>query len=182
MAVSAVVTGGIGPWLPFQMLGARVDGRAAPGAIGPIAARLGLRGRSRRARGVRLGLGVRLRGDHEPVVLAVPPGRRPARSGARPRRRARRCSTTGRSTSRRHSRGTPPARSPTRCSSCSPAPRSCRSLRRFAHRLDPVVELVSIRCVSDRRQSALRMYAHERRRPGRQRRTALADQAAKRRE
>ena len=49
---------------------------------------------------------------------------------------------TGASTSRRHSAGTPPPRSPTRCSSSSPALAIMRTLRRFAHRLDPVVELV----------------------------------------
>jgi energy-coupling factor transport system substrate-specific component len=43
MAVSAVITGGIGPWLPFQMLGLGAMGAGA-GAIDPLAARLGLRG------------------------------------------------------------------------------------------------------------------------------------------
>jgi energy-coupling factor transport system substrate-specific component len=42
MAVSAVVTGGIGPWLPFQMLGLGAMGAGA-GAIDPLASRLGLR-------------------------------------------------------------------------------------------------------------------------------------------
>lgn len=43
MAVSAVVTGGIGPWLPFQMLALGAMGAGA-GALDPMAARLGLRG------------------------------------------------------------------------------------------------------------------------------------------
>jgi energy-coupling factor transport system substrate-specific component len=43
MAVSAVITGGIGPWLPFQMLA--LGGMAAgAGAVDPLARRLGLRG------------------------------------------------------------------------------------------------------------------------------------------
>ena len=54
----------------------------------------------------------------------------------------RRCTATGRSTSRRHSAGTPPPRSPTRCSSCITGLALMRTLRRFAHRLDPVVELL----------------------------------------
>ena len=75
MAVSAVITGGIGPWLPFQMLvlawmgdGAGRARSAHPPAAGP--------GRGRRAGRVGVGLGLRLRGDHEPVVLAVDAGRR----------------------------------------------------------------------------------------------------------
>jgi len=43
MAVSAIVTGGIGPWLPFQMLALGAMGAGA-GAIDPVARRLGLRG------------------------------------------------------------------------------------------------------------------------------------------
>ena len=44
MAVSAVITGGIGPWLPFQMLGLGAMGAGA-GAIDPTRGpRLGLRG------------------------------------------------------------------------------------------------------------------------------------------
>lgn len=43
MAVSAVVTGGIGPWLPFQMLGLGAMGAGA-GAIDPLARRCGARG------------------------------------------------------------------------------------------------------------------------------------------
>jgi len=42
MAVSAVITGGIGPWLPFQMLALGAMGAGA-GALGLITARLGLR-------------------------------------------------------------------------------------------------------------------------------------------
>lgn len=43
MAVSAVVTGGIGPWLPFQMLALGAMGAGA-GAVDPLFRRLGLRG------------------------------------------------------------------------------------------------------------------------------------------
>lgn len=43
MAVSAVVTGGIGPWLPFQMLALGAMGAGA-GAVGPLARPIGLRG------------------------------------------------------------------------------------------------------------------------------------------
>lgn len=43
MAVSAVVTGGIGPWLPFQMLALGAMGAGA-GAIDVVARRLGRRG------------------------------------------------------------------------------------------------------------------------------------------
>ncbi len=43
MAVSAVVTGGIGPWLPFQMLALGAMGAGA-GAFDPVARRLGRRG------------------------------------------------------------------------------------------------------------------------------------------
>lgn len=39
MAVSAVITGGIGPWLPFQMLGLAAIGASA-GALGLLTARL----------------------------------------------------------------------------------------------------------------------------------------------
>ena len=35
-----IVTGGIGPWLPFQMLALGVDGRAAPGFVGRVTRRL----------------------------------------------------------------------------------------------------------------------------------------------
>jgi energy-coupling factor transport system substrate-specific component len=42
MAVSAVITGGIGPWLPFQMLGLGAMGASA-GALGVVTARLPVR-------------------------------------------------------------------------------------------------------------------------------------------
>jgi energy-coupling factor transport system substrate-specific component len=42
MAVSAVVTGGIGPWLPFQMLALGAMGAGA-GAVDPLVRRFGLR-------------------------------------------------------------------------------------------------------------------------------------------
>ncbi len=99
---------------PVPDAGARVDGRRgrADRARDRSAWRRASRWSCLRAYG--LGLGVRLRGDHEPVVLAVPARRRTALlgPGAQPRRRP--CTTTGRSTSRRRSRGTPPPRSRTR--------------------------------------------------------------------
>ena len=83
MFSSALVTGGVGPWLPFQMIGAawiglgagllpRASGRREIGAAGGV-----LRG------GVR---GLRL--PAQPVVLAVPHRRRrvPARAVLRARR------------------------------------------------------------------------------------------------
>ena len=140
MAVSAIITGGIGPWLPFQMLALGVDGRAAPGFVG-------LRHRAGSTRAL------------EVVVLAAYgwvwgfvygaimnlwfwPF---ARGGALdwhpgPRPRARRCTATGRSTWRRRSAGTPPPRSPTRVLILVTGLVLMRTLRRFAHRLDPVVE------------------------------------------
>ena len=111
MAVSAIVTGGIGPWLPFQMLALGVDGRRRRAARPrDMPARPPARGG--RARRLRLGVGLLVRGDHELVVLAVRP-RRLARLGARHVVRRRRCTATGASTSQRHSAGTPPPRSPT---------------------------------------------------------------------
>ena len=77
MAVSAIITGGIGPWLPFQMLALAWMG-GLPGCSASRPARLAPRRRGGRARRVRLGVGLRLRRDHEPVVLAVRPRRRPA--------------------------------------------------------------------------------------------------------
>ena len=70
MAVSAIVTGGIGPWLPFQMLALGWMGGGA-GLARPRDRRLDPPARGRRARGLRVGVGLPLRGDHEPVVLAV---------------------------------------------------------------------------------------------------------------
>ncbi len=56
MAVSAVVTGGIGPWLPFQMLALGAMGAGA-GALDPVARAARPAGRGGRARGVRVGRG-----------------------------------------------------------------------------------------------------------------------------
>ena len=68
MFASALLTGGVGPWLPFQMLGA--------GWVGLVAGLLPARrpARARRAgaaRGVRRGRRRPLRHDHEPAGLAV---------------------------------------------------------------------------------------------------------------
>ena len=139
MAVSAIVTGGIGPWLPFQMLALGLDGRRrrAP-RPGDEPARSPARGG--RARGLRLGVGLPVRGDHEPVVLAVRP-RRLARLGARhvvrgdaaPLLELLRRDVTRLGRRRRdHQRAPHPRRGLA----------IMRTLRRFAHRLDPVVELV----------------------------------------
>ena len=141
MAVSAIITGGIGPWLPFQMLALGWMGAGA-GFLGDGHAPARSARRGRRAGRVRLGVGLPLRGDHEPLVLAVRTRRR-ARLAPRPRPRRRRCTATGSSTWPRRSAGTPPPRSPTRSSSCWPASCSCARLRRFAHRLDPAVEFDS---------------------------------------
>ena len=95
--------------------GARLDGAGA-GFVGMLTARLDPRLRGAGARGVRLGVGLRLRGDHEPVVLAV--RTRAARSTGTPASgSARRCTATGSSTWRRRSAGTPPPPSPTPSSS-----------------------------------------------------------------
>ena len=138
MAVSAIVTGGIGPWLPFQMLALVVDGRGRglrrPAHPPPRSA-----ARGGRARRVRVGLGVPLRGDHEPLVLAVRPRRR-ARLAPGPRPGARRCTATGSSTWPRRSGGTPPPPSPTPLLILVTGLVLMRTLRRFAHRLDPAVE------------------------------------------
>jgi energy-coupling factor transport system ATP-binding protein len=69
MATSALLTGGVGPWLPFQMLALGWMGAGA-GAIGRLTARLPRRVEVA-ALAATAGLGVPLRGDHEPVVLAL---------------------------------------------------------------------------------------------------------------
>ena len=56
MAVSAVVTGGIGPWLPFQMLALGWMGGGA-GVVGRATEHLGRAFRGRGARRLRLGAG-----------------------------------------------------------------------------------------------------------------------------
>ena len=139
---SALLTAGVGPWLPFQMLVLRLDrpGRRAAAAT----ASTGRAGRSRCCR-LRHPLRLRVRAADEPVVLAV----RARHRGARPRgpvlrRRARRSArtcTASRSTrcSPRPAAGTPAGRSPTRSpssSSARPCWRPCagrRAGRRTAH-------------------------------------------------
>ena len=86
-AVGAVITGGLGPWLPFQMLTLAWMGAGAgwpggsPAGSRPLLEVVLLAG-------VRLGLGLRVRRGHEPVVLALVRGR--GRAGLAPRARARR--------------------------------------------------------------------------------------------
>ena len=63
---SALITGGVGPWLPFQMLGAAWVGLGA--GLLPRASRAR---RDRAARRLRGGGGARVRLRDEPVVLAV---------------------------------------------------------------------------------------------------------------
>ena len=60
MAVSAIVTGGIGPWLPFQMLALAWMGGMA-GFVGHVDRAPGAARRGGRARRVRMGLGIRVR-------------------------------------------------------------------------------------------------------------------------
>ena len=70
MATSALLTGGVGPWLPFQMLGlAWMAGGA--GLLGRLTAAAAPGGRGRRRGRLRVGVGVHLRGHPQPVVLAV---------------------------------------------------------------------------------------------------------------
>ena len=108
--VSALLTGGVGPWLPFQMLGRGLGGllrRLPPAGAGP--------GRGLDARRLRRRRRPGLRAAAEPVVLAV---RAPAAT-----RRCRSCrvpawprtsATSGPSTWPRRSASTSPGR-------CSPA-------------------------------------------------------------
>ena len=75
MLVSGVFTGGVGPWLPAQMFAAGWVGLSAPLArplVRLAGGQAGIAARGRRAGRVRGRLGVALRRDHEPVVLAVP--------------------------------------------------------------------------------------------------------------
>ena len=74
---SALMTAGVGPWLPFQMLVSAWVGMGA----GLLPRRVTGRRGDRHARGVRRGRGVRLRAADEPLRLAVPARHR----GARPR-------------------------------------------------------------------------------------------------
>ena len=84
---SALMTAGVGPWLPFQMLvlGVGRDGRRAAAAPGHRPRR------DRDAGGVRRGRGVRLRPADEPLRLAV---RRSASTCPATRARWRSCPAT----------------------------------------------------------------------------------------
>ena len=74
--LSAVVTGGVGPWLPFQMFASAwmgLGGRVA--SAHRRALRTSWPRGARHRRGIRGRRGVLLRGSHEPLVLAVLDGR-----------------------------------------------------------------------------------------------------------
>ena len=131
------------PWLPFQMLGTGWMGATA-GLARPRTVHL------RRATevvvvaafgwcwGFLYGAMLNLwfwPFQRDGGAALVDPGHR---ASARP------CTTTGRSTSRRPPLGRGLRARRTRRSSCSPAARSCATLRRVAHRLDPVVELAPL--------------------------------------
>ena len=87
---SALMTAGVGPWLPFQMLVSAWVGMGA----GPAAAPLHRSRRDRAARGVRRGRVLRLRPADEPLVVALrarhPGLRRAGVARVRRRRPARR--------------------------------------------------------------------------------------------
>ena len=150
MAVSAIVTGGIGPWLPFQMLALSWMGAGA-GFVGLAHPPTRSAARGGRARGLRVGVGVRLRGDHEPLVLALRTRRR-ARLAPRSRPRADAAPLLAVLRGHVARAGTPPPPSPTRSSCCVTGLVLMRTLRRFAHRLDPAVEFDPLtrseRCVA----------------------------------
>ncbi len=73
MAASAFITGGIGPWLPFQMLGLGAMG-ATSGVLGRWTCRLEPHVEVGVVAGVRMVVGLRLRGDPQPLVVAAVPG------------------------------------------------------------------------------------------------------------
>ena len=86
---SALLTAGVGPWLPFQMIVSAWVGMGA----GLLPRRSTGRRRDRDAGGVRRGGGVRLRAPDEPLRLAVRARHRAcrARRGRCPTCRGRRC-------------------------------------------------------------------------------------------
>ena len=107
---SALITGGVGPWMPYQMFACAWIGLGA----GLLPTATGRREIAMLVR-VRRGVGVLLRLPAQPVVLAVHARR--ARRGCRScpaRPSSRTCTATCCSTPPRHSAGTPAARSPTR--------------------------------------------------------------------
>ena len=115
MAVSAVITGGIGPWLPFQMLALGWMGGLA-GIVGMWTARL-----APRAEVVALAAYGWVWGFLYGAIMNLWfwPFAAAARStGTRASASPPPSIATGRSTSPRRSAGTPPPRSRTRCSSC----------------------------------------------------------------
>ena len=121
---SAIITGGVGPWMPYQMFGCAWIGLFA-GLLPPLPRQGGDRD-ARRLRRVRRLL---LRVHAQPAVLAVL--RRPGQLDRLPAR-ARRSPTSGTATSCStrppRSAGTPAAPSPTSSASCcSVPPRSRRS-------------------------------------------------------
>ena len=133
MFASALLTGGVGPWLPFQMLCAAWVGFFA-GCLPPARGRA----RARAARGVRRGRRPRLRPRDGHVVLAVRDVGDRSCTSSRARRSPRTCGGSGRSTSRARSASTSRVPSATRCSSssragpCSPRCGGPRVARRWA--------------------------------------------------
>ena len=90
---SALLTRGVGPWLPYQMLCSAWIGLVrGPAARARSAAGRARTRRDRDARGLRHRLRLRLRAADEPLVVALHPRRRGARprghAGVRPRRAA----------------------------------------------------------------------------------------------
>ena len=106
---SALLTGGVGPWMPYQMFGC-----AWVGLFAGLLPRVRGRAEIVHARRVRRGRRLLLRLPAQPVVLAVLP--RPEQLDRLPARACRSPSSgtaTSSSTRRRRSAGTPAARSPT---------------------------------------------------------------------
>ncbi len=97
MGTSALITGGMGPWLPFQMLALAWMGAGA-GFVGRLTRRLHPRIEVALLAVVRLGLGLRLRRHHEHLVLALPGRPGPAGLGTRASGWGRRWTATGTST------------------------------------------------------------------------------------
>ena len=141
VAVSAVITGGIGPWLPFQMLGTGAMGATA-GSLGGRrctcaraprwwwSRRSGGAGASSTARSSTSGSG------RSRATAASSPG-------SRARASSRRCTTTGRSTSRR-----PPWDAASALANAVlillTGGALLATLRRVAHRLDPAQAATSL--------------------------------------
>ena len=182
----ALLTGGVGPWLPFQMICAGGIGLGA----GLLPGRAGGRAERWVARGLRPRDRARLRALHEPLVLAVPRRQRPQRHGLRPRGAPapRTSPTTPSSTSRRRSPGTCPAACSTPCSSLVAGPALLRVFRRGARRAAFGVAVVfdRDRATPSGRRRPTRSARGERptgrrpTRPGRRRRSSPGRSAAAR--